>query len=84
MSRAPITDEMLRILAAIEAGTFHVNSAGRYVIAGEPRPDRRSRELLRKRGLIDWSHRFGEGTKWHLTDGGREALRQSRGGETCA
>lgn len=68
----PLTDEMLRIMRAIDREAMHANSSGRYVIAGEPRPDRRSRELLMKRGLIEW--RWKGETRWYLTDKGRAAL----------
>lgn len=51
-----LTDEMVRIMRAINDGTFGVNANGRYIIFGQARPDRRSRELLQKRGLIDWRY----------------------------
>lgn len=69
----PITDEMARILVAIEDGRLFLNPAGRWEIQGEKRPERRSRDLLRGRGLIVsiWDN----GPKYRLTAKGRAALR---------
>ena len=71
---APLTDEMVRILRAVDRGAMVMNPAGRYCIAGEPRPDRRSRELLAKRGLIAWHYTRETGTIWLVTEKGRRAL----------
>ena len=45
-----VTEEHIRILKAIEEGRLSVNPAGRYVIVGERRPDRTSREQVFARG----------------------------------
>ena len=54
MSKA-LTNEQWRILYAIRDGRLSVNEHGRYLIAGGPRPSRKDRERLAKRGLIDWA-----------------------------
>lgn len=67
----PLSDEEVRILRAVAAGRMTLNDASRYVIAGEPRPDRKARERLTKRDLIDvpWRERVPA-----LTAKGRDAL----------
>lgn len=66
--------EGCRIIVAIQDGRFGTNKSGRYVIRGEERPDRRTRELLAKRGLIDWT--YTDGFRWFVTPEGEEALRR--------
>ena len=73
-SPPPITDEQARILRAVSEGRMVVNGAGRYVIDGEPRPDRKSREQLRGRGLIDHFYEQGRGTHWRVTAKGKAVL----------
>jgi hypothetical protein len=51
--RPALTDEQQRILRAAAQRRLRVNEHGRWLIDGEARPDRRSREKLRQRGLID-------------------------------
>ena len=68
------TNEALRILVAIRDKTLTMNSAGRYVIEGQERPDRATREKLRSRGLIENWWVAGSGHEWRLTDKGRAAL----------
>lgn len=72
---ARLTDEHLRILIAIDEGRMKCNQHGRYVIEEEERPDRKSREQLRSRGLaVPW-YTFGQGHEWRLTAKGRKVLR---------
>lgn len=73
-ARPPLTDEQLRILRAIQNGTFGLNSNGRYIIVGEARPDRKSRERLRGRGLIEHFYEQGRGTQWRVTARGKRFL----------
>lgn len=75
--RPPFPDaEGFRILAAIRDGRMIVNEHGRYLIAGEDRPDRKTRERLRSRGYIDSRYDFGgRGSYWIVTARGVEALR---------
>lgn len=69
-------DEMWRILCAVDEGRLLMNSNGRYEIEGEERPDRKSREKLRSRGLIDhWYELGGRGSHWRVTAKGKAALR---------
>lgn len=76
--RSPVvTDEMRRILRAIAENRMTVNSVGRYLIEGESRPDRRSRELLRGRGLIEHRYEMGRGSYWRITAKGKAVLRDS-------
>lgn len=49
-SRLP--DEALRILIAVEERRLFRNKHGRFEIDREERPDRKTRESLRRRGLI--------------------------------
>ena len=67
-----LTNEQWRILYAIRDGRLSVNEHGRYLIAGGPRPSRKDREGLAKRGLIGWS--FGK-QGLRLTEQGELALR---------
>lgn len=59
----PLTDEEARILRAADRGALRVNGSGRYVIDGEARPDRKSRERMFQRGYLGW--------KWTMTRLGR-------------
>jgi len=72
--RPPLTEEQVRILRAIGEDRLTTNSYGRYVIEGEPRPDRKSREKLRGRGLIESWYEVGRGSHWRLTERGRKVL----------
>lgn len=53
-SSRPLNDEEIRVLRAVCRGHMQVNGAGRYVIEGGPRPERKARASLQRRGLIDW------------------------------
>lgn len=75
VTRSKLTAEQWRILVAIDDGRLSMNSAGRYVIDGEERPDRKSRERLRGRGLIDHFYEQGRGTHWRVTAKGKAMLR---------
>ena len=69
----PLTVEELRILRAAAEGRLTCgHSSGRWQIAGEPRPDRKSRERLKKRGLIDYA--AGSWTVLEATPLGRSRL----------
>lgn len=70
------SNEELRILHAINEGRMKTNSAGRYVIDGEPRPNRATREKLRKRGYIEHWWDIKNGYEWRITDKGLTALRE--------
>ncbi len=50
----PLTAEQARIVRAAASGRLRTNEHGRWVIAGEERPERKPRERLAKRGLIAW------------------------------
>ncbi len=72
-----LTDEHYRILRAAADYRLRSNSAGRWVIFGEPRPDRKSRERLTARGLIGYGKLESGRIDYDsltLTDKGREAL----------
>jgi len=66
-----ISGEQLRILVAAAQGSLVLTNDLRYVIAGEERPDRRERERLMKRGMLErvWCGPVS------LTPKGIEALR---------
>ncbi len=68
------SNEGLRILLAIKNRTMGSNSSGRYIIVGQDRPDRKTREQLSKRGLIEHWWDIKNGYEWRLTDKGRDAL----------
>jgi hypothetical protein len=54
----PLSTEEVRILRAAEAGRLGMNESGRYVIAGEPRPERKARErLMYQSDLLTWRSR---------------------------
>lgn len=74
-----LTDEMWRILRAISERRMNLNPAGRYIIPGEDRPDAKSREKLRKRGLIEHRYTQGIGSYWCLTNKGWEVLDRVHG-----
>jgi hypothetical protein len=54
LSKRPLTDEETSILKAVADGRMRVNTAGRYVIDGEARPQRKARAALAARGYISW------------------------------
>jgi hypothetical protein len=72
----PLTDEQRRILTAASQGRLVSLVSGRWAIYGEARPDRRSRERLKSRGLIDYPVRGGRPVFDVLiaTDLGRDQL----------
>jgi len=72
-SRVPLDREGARIIIAIQDGRWDINSSGRYIIDGEERPDRKTRERLQKRGLIDW-HYTANGYEWYVTPKGDATL----------
>lgn len=66
---SPMNDEEVRILRAVGERRMHVNKAGRYVIDGGPRPERRARErLLYTFGFIQWPG--GDGYSTLTAEGG--------------
>lgn len=67
--------EILRQLRAARDGRFTQNGAGRYVIDGEPRPDRKTREkLIYSSKMLMWSFSRGGVTGIELTEKGRREL----------
>jgi hypothetical protein len=72
--RLKLNREGARIIIAIQDGRWGTNRAGRYMIDGEERPDRKTRERLQKRGLIEWRYIVGHGYKWHVTPKGEATL----------
>lgn len=74
-TRGQMTEEMWRILIAVDEGRLSVNRHGRYEIDREERPDRKSREKLRSRGLI--AHYYSQELRshWRVTAKGKAALR---------
>jgi hypothetical protein len=73
----PLDTEGLRILCAVRDGVMGANSNGRYIIPGQARPDRRTRESLRSRGLIANRFSHERGYYWFLTEKGRTALHEA-------
>lgn len=69
-----VTNEQARILLAVRDGRLTVNGAGRYVIDGQARPNRKERERLTKRGMIDYRFEQGRGSRWVITPRGLAAL----------
>lgn len=65
-----MTDEERRILIAARERRLLINYAGRYVITGEARPDRKARERMQGKGWLGW-HVNGQPT---ITANGRAAL----------
>lgn len=61
-------DEEIRILIAAEEHRLFLNKQGRYEIDQEVRPDRRTRENLKKRGLLSFGYE-------RVTEKGAKALR---------
>ncbi len=74
--KPPITEEQQRILWAAHHRRLKVNEAGRYVICGDSRPDRRERERLMKRGMLK-SRVVGEDAWWEPSARGYQALHES-------
>jgi hypothetical protein len=72
-----LSEEHFRILRAVRDGRIVPNDSGRYVIDGEPRPNRKAREQLVKRHMIVWVHRFGSAGRsgYELSTLGFDALR---------
>ena len=64
-----LTDEECRILIAAGERRLFLNKAGRYEIDQEERPDRRTRENLKKRGLLSFGYES-------ITEKGAKALRR--------
>jgi hypothetical protein len=73
MSRPVDTAEQARILRAAQDGRLRVNEHGRYVIDGEPRPDRRVREQLLQDACLKWPRPGGR--RMVITAEGEAALR---------
>lgn len=71
MSPAEPTDEELRILRAARDGRIH--SSGRWVIDGEPRPERPALESVKRHGWVADALGRG-GWIYELTPSGRAAL----------
>jgi hypothetical protein len=69
-----LTAERLRILRAARDGRLRRNDAGRYIIAGAARPDRRVRAALTGSGLLGWPERVSGLVS--LTPAGRSDLDQ--------
>lgn len=63
-----LSDEEIRILIAAEEHRLFLNKQGRYEIDQEVRPDRRTRENLKKRGLLSFGYE-------RVTEKGAKALR---------
>ena len=65
------TDEELRILRAARDGRIH--STGRWVIDGEPRPERRALDAVKQRGwVVDGL--AGGSWRYELSPSGRAVL----------
>lgn len=73
-----LTAEHRRILQAAADGTLRTNENQRWTITGQQRPDRKSREQLKSRGLIDYGTHASSGRidyrRLVATPKGREAL----------
>ena len=54
---ATLTPEAVRLLRAARDGRLNINPGGRYVITGEHRPDRLTREKLMRERLLTWRFR---------------------------
>lgn len=76
-SRKRLDREGCRIIIAIQDGCFGTNRHGRYEIYGQERPDRKTRENLRKRGLIDsrWNSERRQ-FEWVVTEKGAATLKR--------
>lgn len=72
MATNPEQAEILRQLRAARDGRFLCNEHGRYLIEGESRPDRKTREKLIGNGQITWRFRPTRGME--LTEKGRREL----------
>jgi hypothetical protein len=72
-----VARERLRILRACANGRLKVNSAGRYVIDGEKRPDRKVRESLMYSDpqMVCWPSSLGGSPLCRITVDGRDELR---------
>ncbi len=68
----PLTDEQRRILVAAHERRLWRSDTGRWLIAGEHRPDRRERERLWRRELLDWA--WNDGMYLVPTESGVAAL----------
>lgn len=80
MSDRQLTREQVRILQAARTGALHVNERGRYVISGQPRPDRKERERLLRWGYL-WCGFPAPGREVLITATGRGALVHSEQGD---
>lgn len=69
-----LTAEHRRILKAVAEGRFGLNGNGRYVIDGEPRPERKPREQVMNRGLVVWNYQRDAPVAFTLTEKGRNVL----------
>lgn len=74
----PTTDEARRLLLAARDERIFMAESGRWKIHGDKPPDRRERERLKDRGLLDWkfpARRDGsERLRLVLTERGRIEL----------
>jgi hypothetical protein len=70
-----MTDEEHRILRAARDRRIYTNDHGRWLIAGEKRPERNARERMLRLQYIDWT--------WDDTPGGRVAYRITSEGEAA-
>ena len=57
MPEPTLTPEAVRLLRAARDGRLNINPGGRYVITGEHRPDRLTREKLMRAQLLTWRFR---------------------------
>lgn len=76
MTMNPEQAELVRQLRAAREGRYRQNKAGRYVIDGEARPDRRARErLIYTSRFLIWSHGRDGTVSLKLTSEGESGLR---------
>jgi hypothetical protein len=75
IARSQLTNEMWRILIAIDERRLFMNTAGRYEIEGEERPDRKSREKVFKRGLAAHLYVLRGDYPYRVTAKGKVALK---------
>lgn len=73
MTNRERVDEELRILRAAAAGAIHTNGHGRWVIDQQPRPNRKAREGLLRRGYVTYAYLAGR-SAYQLTGAGRAML----------
>ncbi len=76
MNRTQISEEQYRILhAAFHEELIRDEATHRWLVVGDARPDRRERERLTKRRMLDYSNdSIFDYYKLVVTDRGREAM----------